>query len=150
MGVRKNNHPFKYYGNVLYHGSEPHIQSRAALALLSAHLFSKDETVYSPRKWSEVRALFLAKILSEKGSIACHWCNKDNLKPHVPESEYDPDMATVDHIKSIARGGAVYDEANMVPSCFPCNARRNNEDQRPKHRHPKPKTFERRHDISRS
>ena len=31
---------------------------------------------------------------------------------------------TVDHVKALAEGGAMYDPANLVAACAPCNYRR--------------------------
>ena len=55
-------------------------------------------------KWKKKRRQVLAR------SRACHWCGAP--------------ATTVDHVVPVNRGGAWYDDANLVAACQPCNRER--------------------------
>ena len=55
-------------------------------------------------RWQKLRRRMLV------GRPRCHWCGGV--------------ATTIDHVVPRALGGAMYDPANLVPACVPCNARR--------------------------
>jgi len=63
-------------------------------------------------------------------SACCHWCNCATI--NEGESLYDPNRATLDHIKSWEECGSMDEYRkmdNMVLACLECNQRRDHERQ---------------------
>lgn len=66
---------------------------------------------------------FLIKTLNNSnGNLICVYCGKQHLKIQavgttIPQEQ----MATVDHFNPKSKGGAHFDEDNMVVACFKCN-----------------------------
>jgi 5-methylcytosine-specific restriction endonuclease McrA len=65
---------------------------------------SPSSRVTGTHRWRVLKARIL------RGGPDCHYCG-------------DP-ATTVDHVIPVSKGGAPYDEANLVPSCKPCNDRK--------------------------
>jgi len=81
-----------------------------------------------PRKqkwevWLEFRDVLIDEELKEHGELFCRYCGKRNL---VRESPFkDPDnLATIDHIKPLSKGGKRYDKSNCAIACLPCNKKK--------------------------
>lgn len=109
------------YANVLT--KNPHIQSRAALILLTNKYRSMLKK-YPPkwRIWLSFRNRFLKKQL-KKGLLECYYCG---LKPLYKNSKITPDelKATIDHFHPRSKGGNEFDESNLVVSCLRCNQKK--------------------------
>jgi len=92
----------------------PHLQSLAALVKLSKG-YSKEELA----KWLEFRD----KFLSQFDKLVCVYCDRDDLVKDQPEelSKLLPNLATIDHVHPISKGGKKYDPDNCVVSCQKCN-----------------------------
>jgi len=96
----------------------PYIQSLAALILLEKDLASLELV-----EWLEFRLKFL-----NSNELTCHYCNRKNLEIEVDMTNREKlkNLATIDHIIPISKGGAIYDINNCVVACFFCNQRKGN------------------------
>jgi len=95
---------------------DPHPQSLGALVLLSRH-YSKQQLF----KWLSFRD----KLLDER-ELKCVYCGRDDLVKDQPEHlrKQLPNLATIDHVKPVSKGGKRYDKDNCVVSCRKCNAKK--------------------------
>jgi 5-methylcytosine-specific restriction endonuclease McrA len=103
---------------------DPHLQSRAALLVLTRMLYSKREVGERPqwKTWLKFRKWFMRSRRKE-GPLTCGFCGRSPLKTNagvVP----DRDLATIDHLVPRARGGREYAEDNLVVCCRKCNAKK--------------------------
>lgn len=104
-------------------------QSNIALTATSKPTKPKESTE-DKAKWLQFRDHFVAK----QTKLACLYCNKvllsdaptmpcklkDHIfrrKKHIPKQ----DIATIDHVIPVSKGGAKFDENNMVIACHSCN-----------------------------
>lgn len=116
MGRRRNRHK-----EVLTY--KPHeTQSRAALLALKEQYMVDPEvdTALPHEVWLDFRMKLLTRWEDERGSLKCHYCGRDNLCK-VTEYVQPKYQATLDHVQPRAKGGAEYDEDNLVVACAPCN-----------------------------
>lgn len=95
---------------------EPHIQSLAALVLLQKRY--REEILHEYLQWRD-------KFLSKFDVLTCFWCGKTGL---LPETETLSQLATIDHIIPVSRGGEKMNEKNCIVSCHKCNVKRGNQD----------------------
>jgi len=127
----RDRHPNARLGKVLC--DEPNSSSQASLALLNAELWRQDPTTYHRKRWSEFRDKVFKKILAEKGDVVCHYCQMPGLIVNGDDPELKKHgrkkLATLDHIVATSKGGALYDESNVVPSCYPCNTKKGDKDE---------------------
>jgi 5-methylcytosine-specific restriction endonuclease McrA len=112
--MRYSNH------NILVH--EPHPQSLAALVLLTKKLTPKE---MGYKTWLRYRKWFLKEHVRKYGLIHCHYCNKGLLKKF---SDIQDDLATLDHVKPISKGGDRFHSSNLVIACYRCNCRKRDKD----------------------
>jgi len=73
--------------------------------------------------WLDFRMSLLSQWEKERGTLTCHYCGRDNLQK-VTEGVEPRNQATLDHVMPRARGGAEFDESNLVVACRPCNERK--------------------------
>jgi 5-methylcytosine-specific restriction endonuclease McrA len=53
----------------------------------------------------------------------CHWCGKEMRLAKIGETQFSPDVFTVDHLIPVSEGGS--DKlTNLVGSCAGCNNKR--------------------------
>src|SRR5271154_5173579 len=81
---------------------EPHVQSLAALVLLTKKLAPRP-TRY--RDWLKYRKWYIRQYLRTHKQLTCHYCGKGPLKK---QSYSDNDLATLDHVKPISKGGSKF------------------------------------------
>lgn len=99
---------------------EPNVQSLAALVLLTKKLAPK-KTMY--RCWLKYRAWYLKQHMLLFGNLSCFYCGKQSLKK---QSNSNTDLATLDHVKPISKGGDKFNSSNIVIACYSCNQRKRN------------------------
>lgn len=63
---------------------------------------------------------FRDKFLNERG-LVCEYCGKAGLTKEVVPGLGFFFLATVDHVKPVSKGGALYNPANLKVACHPCN-----------------------------
>jgi len=94
----------------------PHIQSLAALVKLTIK-YSKEEL----RDWIAFRDRFLST-----SELKCVYCGRTDLVKDQPEE--DPiqlsNLATIDHVFPVSKGGKRYDLKNCVVACPKCNQKK--------------------------
>jgi 5-methylcytosine-specific restriction endonuclease McrA len=101
---------------------EPHPTSQAAAVMLRRVLRTQEIRV-----WMGFRDRFLALQKAKDGVLRCHYCGKAPLVEEVPMRASKAQLrllATLDHVVPKSKGGKVFDEANLVVACFPCNQRK--------------------------
>lgn len=100
------------------HVVEPHVQSLAALVLLTKKL--REEEL---KLWLDFREEFL-----NARELKCHYCGKDNLQIEVDmtDKEQLKYLATIDHVIPLSKGGKMFDPNNCVVACFNCNRKKGN------------------------
>ena len=100
-------------------------QSRASLLALKLQYINDPNTDArdSYKVWLRFRMNLLTKWEEERGTLTCHYCGRDNLCK-VTEGEQPRNQATLDHVMPRARGGAEFDESNLVVACRPCNEKK--------------------------
>lgn len=101
------------------------VQSRASLlALRYQYLNDPDVDSREPyRVWLDFRLKLLTKWEEEQGSLKCVYCGQDHLEK-VTDGVEPRYQATLDHVMPRARGGAEFDEDNLVVACRPCNEKK--------------------------
>jgi len=67
--------------------------------------------------------VFVSAEGTKKGALNCHYCCKGVQIFHWSENYNGPDVAAVDHVVPLSRGGADH-ASNMVVACRPCNMRK--------------------------
>jgi len=90
----------------------PHIKSRAAYIMLRNQLGF--QTI---DEWLSFRE----EYLNQFKVLTCTYCNKTNLERDTDDLSI---LATLDHIKPLAAGGARYDYNNLTVACHKCNNRK--------------------------
>jgi 5-methylcytosine-specific restriction endonuclease McrA len=101
---------------------EPHRTSQAAAVMLRRVLRTQEIAA-----WLGFRDRFLARQKAKDGVLRCHYCGKAPLVEEVPIRASKAQLrllATLDHVFPLSKGGEVFDEANLVVACFPCNQRK--------------------------
>jgi 5-methylcytosine-specific restriction endonuclease McrA len=106
--------------NVLIH--EPHPKSLAALVLLTKKLAPRP---ISYKVWLKYRKWFLKQELKKYKILTCFYCDKSSLKT---QSDFTHDLATLDHVKPLSKGGTKFHSSNIVVACFTCNSRKRDKD----------------------
>lgn len=84
-------------------------------------------------KWLQFRDGFVAK----QSKIECHYCKVQlmsdapkmpcKLKDHIFKRNNNvpkDKQATIDHVVPLSKGGAEYDETNLVIACHSCNGKK--------------------------
>jgi len=108
----------------------PHRQSMAAGVLLNNELRLQDVDFLEENDlnvWLEFRERYLMKQLQLNGDLTCTYCGKPHLEigGRTPQdlilNNRNPNLATVDHIVALAKGGERYNEENLCVSCKDCN-----------------------------
>jgi 5-methylcytosine-specific restriction endonuclease McrA len=70
---------------------------------------------------------FLTRWKEKHGKITCNYCKKTDLVIEYEGMQVERSvLATIDHVIPISRGGAVFDEKNVVPCCNKCNQKKGN------------------------
>lgn len=78
------------------------------------------------------RKKFLKKQLKEKGCLECTYCHRKDLIIGHTDLEHSnlnnkiTNLATIDHIHPVSRGGALYDPKNCTVACKTCNKKKGN------------------------
>lgn len=96
---------------------EPHLQSQAALVLLTRNL--RDEELES---WFAFRD----EILNER-PLVCYYCGRKDLVKEIKDMSSRRQLnilATIDHVTPISKGGKKFEKSNCVVACFPCNQKK--------------------------
>lgn len=106
--------------NVLVYS--PHPQSLAALVLLTKKLAPRP---ISYKTWLKYRKHLLKKMQREVGVLRCFYCHKGPLKAHTDD---DNELATLDHVKPLSKGGERFHSSNIVVACYRCNSRKGSKD----------------------
>lgn len=101
---------------------EPDLQSLAALVLLTKQLAPK-RTGY--RVWLKYRRWYIREHLRRHKCLMCHYCRKGPLRK---QSDDENNLATLDHVKPISKGGDRFHSSNIVIACFSCNSRKKDMD----------------------
>lgn len=99
----------------------PHPQSRAALVLLKKDLLKK-VVYFGYQGWLRFRWELLNRWLGERGVLSCSYCGKGPLL--IEADNKNPFVATLDHVMPVSKGGAVWDEKNLVVACHRCNQKK--------------------------
>lgn len=100
---------------------DPPITSMAAYYRLVDKLAL--EAGYKPFRWWEwvkFRAQYLTELERLYEMLWCEYCGKHPLQING-DAYKDSCIATLDHIKAVANGGAIYDTNNLAVSCKGCN-----------------------------
>lgn len=106
--------------------SEPHIHSAAALVLLSRQYLKLDKTVYTTSRMDKVRRKWIRKLMQtpdEKGGLTCQICGRKGLKPKCKNRR---NLATLDHVVELSKGGQWDNPNNFQVACYVCNSHRSN------------------------
>jgi len=113
--------------------NEPHIKSRASYVLLVDYLKRNDEFYgkFELIKYFKFREEFLSNILNNIGYLECSYCHRKDLiigYTKIEDSHLNNkinNLATIDHIIPLSKGGPKYDVKNCTCSCKKCNRRKN-------------------------
>jgi 5-methylcytosine-specific restriction endonuclease McrA len=120
MSIRKRESLSKRLGVSLV--ENPDIKSPAALMLLNRDLMRQDDTIFNYQTWLDFRDKYFADIMERDYCVRCAYCCKD-LKP---DSKDPKDVATIDHVIPVSKGGAVFLLDNLVSACYHCNQAKGN------------------------
>jgi 5-methylcytosine-specific restriction endonuclease McrA len=97
---------------------DPHPQSLAALVLLTKKLAPRP---LGYKVWLKYRGWFLRQHWRIYKEFRCHYCKKTGLKS---QSDVPAELATLDHVQPLAKGGLKFHSSNIVVACSPCNNRK--------------------------
>lgn len=109
----------------------PSIKSRAAYLLLKERLLLESDEKDELKEYLNFRENFMNKKLKEgKGILTCVYCGRKDLvkgsrKNHKHNNSLQ-NLATIDHVIPVSKGGPKLDEKNCVVSCRSCNSRKGN------------------------
>lgn len=112
----------------------PHIKSRGAYLLLRRKLKNEENVnvIEELERWLDFRHEFLKKELAEKGVLKCNYCPRKDLvighRKNHHKNRFIDNLATVDHVTPLSKGGDKYDIDNMVVSCRCCNRHKGDSD----------------------
>jgi 5-methylcytosine-specific restriction endonuclease McrA len=110
---------------------EPHQKSYASYLMLVDYYRKLDVdylTEYEKlEKYFKFREEFLTNELQSKGYLECAYCHRKDLiigyttiKDSILNNSIK-NLATIDHVIPISKGGKIYDVNNCVVSCKKCN-----------------------------
>jgi hypothetical protein len=110
----------------------PSIKSRASYELLKNKLISLDDEYFlndcgELHKWLKFREEYLLEQKKIKGNLVCKYCGKKHLEiggrsaEDLIKNNKNKNLATIDHVYPLSKGGKKYDWKNMVVSCKRCN-----------------------------
>jgi len=120
----------KYNGYQTIYDIPVNAKSRASYLLLIYQLRDfVDDGFWANdlKKWLKFRQEFIENELNEKGELKCNYCGRNDLVPGFYEFENKnknhqiPNLATIDHVIPLSKGGAKYDKDNCVIACKTCN-----------------------------
>tara|TARA_R110000824_G_scaffold334168_4_gene520721 strand:+ start:452 stop:826 length:375 start_codon:yes stop_codon:yes gene_type:complete len=99
---------------------DPHITSMASLIYLTQCYRSQELS-----QWFKFKKKLLDQCLEDNnGKLVCAYCGRDDLIEEIPKIKQPANLATIDHIIPLSRGGAKMDKSNCVISCHRCNYRK--------------------------
>ena len=100
---------------------EPHMASMAALVLLN-RFYHKAELA----QWFDFRDEVLDECETVMGGLVCTYCGRDDLVREQPEGTFrqPANLATVDHVVPVSKGGERYDKGNCAVACYRCNQKK--------------------------
>ena len=107
----------------------PDVQSMASQIFLRQKLQIESQRIKSAHSLWRRWCIFRRKYLKNKKSINelnCYYCKKTLTKIHNKGADIHPNLATLDHIVPISKGGSRFDEDNIVVSCITCNIKKGN------------------------
>ena len=110
----------------------PHIKSRGAYLLLRRKYRNLELKVKMSEldRWLDFRHGFLTKELKEKGKLKCSYCPRTDLvignRINFSDNNRIENLATIDHVIPLSKGGEMYNTDNMVVSCRCCNRAKGN------------------------
>src|ERR1035437_9698121 len=96
--------------------NDPHPQSIAALVLLTKKLAPRP---ISYKTWLKYRKWFLKEHIRKHKMLNCFYCGRGPLKV---QSDTDKELATLDHVKPLSKGGERFHSSNLVVACYACNS----------------------------
>jgi hypothetical protein len=96
----------------------PHPQSLAALVLLTKKLAPRP-TGY--REWLRYRKWYIREHFRKHKKLECFYCGKGPLKK---QTDHNDQLATLDHVKPLSKGGERFHSSNLVVACYSCNSRK--------------------------
>lgn len=107
------------------------IASAGNLVLLSKEYFALDKSIYSDWRMAHIRRKWMKQQMREHmdelGGLTCAICGRKGLKPNADERNDFNNLATLDHIVDIGKGGSWNDPANFQVACRACNAKKSEE-----------------------
>jgi 5-methylcytosine-specific restriction endonuclease McrA len=100
----------------------PHPHSLAALVLLTRQLAPKP---MGYRVWLKYRKWYIRKHLKSHRELKCSYCGKGSLRK---QSNNTDNLATLDHVIPVSKGGKKFCSSNIVIACHFCNSRKRDMD----------------------
>ena len=100
---------------------DPHIQSQAALVLLCDKY-----TEESISQWLKFKDEYIKEYLKEHDKLECAYCGRDDLVIENEGRRQHANLATLDHIHPLSKGGSKYDPENIAIACYKCNQEKGN------------------------
>ena len=99
----------------------PDVSSMASLVCLTRE-YAEEEL----RQWLAFRNSVLDEHSTENGTLECSYCGLSGLlrDPPVGCRRYPANLATVDHVVPVSKGGGRYDRGNCVIACYACNQKK--------------------------
>ena len=101
---------------------DPHPQSLASLVFLTRKLAPRP---IGYKTWLKYRKHLLREKYRADKTLRCYYCGKGPLQAH---SDREDDIATLDHVKPLSKGGARFLSTNIVVACHSCNCRKKDMD----------------------
>jgi 5-methylcytosine-specific restriction endonuclease McrA len=98
--------------------SDPHPKSLAALVLLTKKLAPRP---LGYKEWLRYRKWYLREHWRKHRDFRCAYCGKSGLKK---TTDYDDQLATLDHVKPLSKGGERFHSSNLVVACYSCNSKK--------------------------
>jgi len=125
----------KHGGYQIIHNIPMDAKPRSAYLILYDKLRSQDDSenwAVDLKKWMGFRKEFIHEQLLEKGELTCSYCGRNDLVEGFHEFEKKDlnnkisNLATIDHIVPLSKGGDKYLKVNCCIACKKCNRKKGN------------------------
>ena len=89
-------------------------------------LLRRDYRGQEMQEWLDFRGAIFDEAMGKFGKLECYLCGRDDLIVEMSDDKVrqPANLATIDHVQPLSKGGARLDRANCKIACYCCNQRK--------------------------